>query len=169
MHSHIQVFQAVCQLGSLWPPQPGSTTKPQNKWDYWAGRGGGGVWVGCCFIKLAHHCLVQIEKQIDSLDLVDGWWRARIITWENDLIDKREKIINIGSCCDVRQTFTLPPPADTPSASAPPSRCIFWCKRFWKLRLWRTIHPRRWKTGPRSPQSTRGQTVTQTLLVVNVH
>lgn len=48
-HSHIEVFQAVCQLGSLRPSQPCRTTKAPNKWDYWAG-GGVGFWVGGCFI-----------------------------------------------------------------------------------------------------------------------
>lgn len=49
IHSHIEVFQAVCQLGSLRPSQPCRTTKARNKWDYWAG-GGVGFWVGSCFI-----------------------------------------------------------------------------------------------------------------------
>lgn len=168
MHSHIEVFQAVCQLVSVRPPQPRSTTKARKKWDCWAG-GGVGVWVGSCFINLAHHCLIQFERpKKTSLDLVDGWRCARIIMWENDLIDKRrKKIIHIRSRCDVRRMFTSLPPANTPSASASPSRCIFWCKRFWKLRLWRTIHPHRWKTRPRSLQSKWRQTVAQRLLVVN--
>lgn len=105
MHSHIEVFEAVCQFGSLRPPQPRGTTKARNKWDYWAG-GGVGVWVGCCFISLAHRCLIQFERQINSLNLVDGGWCARIIMWENNLIDKkRKKIINLRSCCDVRWMF----------------------------------------------------------------
>lgn len=152
-HSHIEVFQAVCQLGSLRPSQPCRTTKAPNKWDYWAG-GGVGFWVGGCFI-----CLIKFERQIDSLDLVDGGRCARILVWENELIDKkRKKTINIRSDLDVRhfwlkRTFAFFLPASTPSASASPSRCIFWCKRSWQLHRWRTIPPHKWKTGPRSLRS----------------
>lgn len=112
----------------------------------------------------------------------DSIWEANRLTWSgrwaamcsdnhagerSDRWEDREKSLTSGHAATSDRMFTFLPPANTPSASAPPSRCIFWCKRFWKLHLWRTIHPHKWKTGPRSLQSKRRQTVTQTLLVVN--
>lgn len=49
--------------------------------------------MGCCSIKSAHQYKIKFERQIDLLDLVDRGRCARIIRWENYLINEKEKKI----------------------------------------------------------------------------